>query len=87
MATSTTINLGVGLTATRIDSSDAVPLVSGTPGQRRQSNSPNCQCAVLPGVPDPDPTTAVNAVAQANASRRFPTGTLTSGVYQSGVNI
>jgi len=76
MAISSTFTVN-GITVTRIDSHDQLPLAAGT-SVLRKSNAFGCGCAI-PGD-SPVPQATVNTVADAN---RFPTATLSAGVYKS----
>ena len=76
MAISRTFTVN-GITVSRIDSQEQLPLVSGTTVLRK-ANNPACGTPIPCDYP---PLVAsVNTVADAN---RFPTGTLSAGVYKS----
>ena len=75
MAASSTFVVN-GVTVTRIDSHDQLPLAANTTVLRK-ANNPGCGTALPSDYP---PVSAsVNTVADTN---RFPTGTLSAGVYK-----
>jgi hypothetical protein len=76
MATSSTFVVN-GVSVTRIDSHDQLPLAANTTATRK-SNAPGCGSPIACDYP---PLSAsVDTIAPTN---RFPTGTLTAGVYKS----
>jgi hypothetical protein len=79
MAITSTSTNALGLTVTRIDGHDALPLSASTStGVLRKSNVTGCGCAI-PGD-EKLANTNTNTVLDAN---RFPTAALSNGVYKS----
>ena len=76
MASSSTFSVG-GITVTRIDQQEQLPLVAGTTVLRK-ANNPGCGSAI-PGD-YPAANVNLNTVAE---TLRYPTATLAAGVYKS----